>query len=154
MKILPTLAIAVAASAALAGPAAAKSTTYSGKTSGGTKITFKLSGSKISKIETMVPTVCMSTGSSVPRNGGELYRPPGSFTLGAGKQKASELQEAAMHYAEVTKNYHFTGKRKANGTVTGKLHVNFSFLTLSYGYSLGTIPWICSGDATFTAKAR
>ena len=153
MKILPSIALAVAASAALAGPAAAKSTTYTGKASGGHQITFKVSGNKVSKIETMVPAVCLSTQSAIPRNGGEIYRPPGSFTIGAGKQKVSELQDAAMHYAPVTKNYHVTVKRKGRA-ITGKLHVNFSFLTLSYGYSIGTIPWICQGDATFTAKAR
>lgn len=155
MKILPALAIAAAASAALAGPAGAKTTTYTGKTTGGNKITLKVSGTKVTKIDTMLPSTCVAT-TGVPRAGADFYRPPGAFTLNGVKQKASELQESAMHYAEVTKNYHFTARRRNARTISGKLHMNFSFLTLSFNTwgTPGTIPWICQGDGTFTARAR
>ncbi len=65
------------------------------------------------------------------------------------------LQDAAMHYDKVTKNYRVTLKRGTKkGRFTGKLHVNFSKQTLGYSSFSGTylIPWICQGDDRFIVR--
>jgi hypothetical protein len=134
----------------VAAPASAAS--YKGKTKGGSSITFKLKGTKISKVSTVVPTVCVeTTGGFGSRSGAEIYKPPGAFKLGKqGKKK--KLQPAAMNQGiEATKNYTFTSKRKKSGRITGKLKLNFSFLIPSlYGASI----YICSGSTSYSAKAR
>ncbi len=148
-------ALAVTALAATgASEAAAKSTTYKGKTKYGNTITFKRAGSKISQIKTLVPTTCVpatSRGGGPPSSGSEMFTPPGSFRVGP-ERRVAALQDAAMHYDKVTKNYRVTLKRGARGRLTGRLHVNFSKETLGYSSFSGTylIPWICQGDDAFT----
>ena len=145
-----SIALAVAAGLALAAPAAAKPVTYAGKTSGGTKITFKYAGGTARGVSTLLPVTCVAT-SGTPKAGMDLYAPPMAFAVGKGEQRASAgEQPTAMYSSPVTKNYRFTGKRKRSGTITGKLHMNFSYLTIGYDFS--AIPWICQGDGTFTAK--
>ena len=66
---LARTAVALAAVAALlvtAPLASAKSVSYKGKTKGGHTITFKRSGNKVSAINTLVPTVCISGSGSAP----------------------------------------------------------------------------------------
>ncbi len=57
------------------------------KTENGGKFTFKLSGKKISGIKGLLPTICLETaGSYQSRAGSELFRPPGTVTLGKNKK--------------------------------------------------------------------
>jgi hypothetical protein len=141
--------------AALAAPAAsaAKPVAYTGKTSGGSSITLKRSGSQVKALRTVVPTVCVeTTGSGQTRAGSELYRPPGAFTLGK-ERKVKALQPAAMNSGtKATKNY--TVKVTSSGSkLKGKLRLSFSFLRLDL---FRTLPYtfICTGTAKFTAKPR
>jgi len=146
---LTTTAVCALAALAVAAPAEAK--TYKGKTRSGSSISFKANGSKVSNLKTLVPASCISTQSSTPKAGGELFQPPGSFRFGQ-ETKAKQLQPAAMNQGiKATKNYRVTVNRKANGTITGKLHVNFSFLTPGYDIYTSVI-WICQGDDRFTVR--
>ena len=144
--------VLITATAALAAAPAAGAATLHGTTKDGTKITLKRSGGHVSKIRTMVPSVCVeTTGSGATRAGAEIARPPGSFRLGGGRQKASKLQPAAMNGAtKATKHYTVSLKRHGRG-VKGKVSVNLSFLIpdlfrqLPYMYS-------CVGTTTFTVR--
>ena len=143
-------ALAITAVAATgAGDAAAKSVTLSGTTEAGNQISFKRNGSRISKIKALVPTTCVPATSrgGLPTSGSEMFTPPGSFRIGS-VRKVAALQDAAMHYDKVTKNYRVTLKRGKKGRFTGKLHVNFSKQTLGYSSFSGhyLIPWVCQGD--------
>ena len=135
------------------GPAAAVTPGfYSGKTDGGHEISFKVSGGKISRLNGLVPTSCVSpTGGTLA--GGEIFKPPGSFAIGRTRQ-VQALQEAAMHYYDVTKHYRVTLKKGKRGKVSAKLHVNFSFETVDYsGWDGPRLKaWVCQGDDSFTAR--
>jgi hypothetical protein len=148
---LTAVAVAIAGGAT-AGPADAAKRTLKGKTQGGYSISMKRSGKSITAMKGMVPTSCVSPQGGTLA-GGEIFRPPGSFRLGATK-KTQALQDPAMHYDKVTKHYTVTLKRGRRGRITGRLHLNFSFQTLGSssfgGYYLKT--WICRGDDTFTAR--
>lgn len=149
-------ALAITAVAATgAGDAAAKSVTLSGTTEAGNRISFKRSGGTISKINALVRATCVpaTSGGGRPVSGGETFTPPGSFRIGR-ERKVSALQDAAMHYSKVTKNYRVTLKRGRKGRFTGQLHVNFSKQTLGYSSWRGTylIPWVCQGDDRFIVR--
>ena len=149
MKRTITALAVTAVAAAGAGDAAAKSVTLSGTTEAGNQISFKRSGARISQIKALVPTTCVPAipRSALPTSGSEVFTPPGSFRVGS-ERKVAALQDAAMHYDKVTKNYRVTLKRGTKGRFTGKLHVNFSKQTLGYSSFRGTylIGWVCQGD--------
>ena len=135
------------------GPAAAvKPGFYSGKTDQGNEISFKVSGGKISRLNGLVPTSCVSpTGGTLA--GGEIFKPPGSFAIGRTRQ-VQALQDPAMHYSDVTKHYRVTLKKGKRGSVSAKLHVNFSFETVDFsGWDGPRLKaWVCQGDDSFTAR--
>jgi hypothetical protein len=151
MKTSP-LALAAVTAALAAGAPAAGAATLHGKTKDGNRITLKRSGDTVSKIKTMVATMCVeTTGSGYTRAGGELFRPPGSYTLG-GTHKDSALQPAAMnHGTKATKNYTLKLRPASRGGVKGKLSVNFSFLIPDLYRSL-PYTYVCQGTTTFTAR--
>lgn len=154
IAVLSTIS-ALAIAAAGAGDAAAKSVSLSGTTEAGNKISFKRNGSRISQIKALVPATCVPASSRGGRtsSGSEMFTPPGSFRIGS-ERKVSALQDAAMHYDKVTKNYRVSLKRGTKGRFTGKLHVNFSKQTLGYSSFSGTflIPWVCQGDDRFIVR--
>src|SRR4051812_31750386 len=121
---LRTAAVAATAALAVAVPSAGAATLH-GTTGGGSKVTLKRSGAKVSKIRTMVPTMCVeTTGSGFTRAGGELFRPPGAFAMGR-ERKAKALQPAAMnHGTKATKNYTVKVTNAGGRAVSGKLSVN------------------------------
>ena len=152
MKSTLVVTTLVAALTVAAAPAAAvQPGSYAGKTDGGFRMSFKVKGNKVSKLSGMVPTTCGSpTGGA--RAGGEIFKPPGKFQIGK-TRKAKAKQHPAMHYSKVTKNYKVTLKKAGRGGFKAKLHVNFSFLTLEYGYDGPRLKtWICRGDDSFTAR--
>jgi hypothetical protein len=143
---------AVAAAALAIGVPGAGAATLHGTTDGGTTITLKRSGTKVSKIKTVVPAMCVeTTGSGQTRAGSELFRPPGSFSVGR-KAKAKALQPAAMnHGTKATKNYTVKLTGAGGRAVSGKLSVNFSFLIPDLFRSTPYI-YMCQGTTTFTAS--
>jgi hypothetical protein len=150
-RALPLAAVTAAATLA-AGVPGARAVTLHGTTKGGHQITLKRSGDRVSKIQTMVPTICTeTTGSGYTRAGAELFRPPGAYTVG-GKRKASALQPAAMNMGiKATKNYTVKLKRTSGTVVKGRLSLNFSFLIPDLYRSL-PYTYICQGTTTFSAS--
>jgi hypothetical protein len=149
-----TIAVIATAAALLtaAGPAAAKGTPYKGETQGGSSITFTLSGGKVGKVSTLVPTICADSTSRSTRAGGELYQPPGRLALNR-TVKTKALQRGAMTQgSEVTKNYTFTAKKRGP-KISGKLKLSFSYLVPDLFQTLPHI-YICSGSTGFTATPR
>lgn len=142
-------ALTVAALCLLAAPAAqAKPVAYTGKTTEGSKISFVLSGGKISRIKTLIPTSCASAQGGDPKAGLDVFQPPGGFTLGRSAKRKAEKQQTAMTYYDVTKNYTVT-TRLAGGRISGELAVNWSWVDVS-------VPKIytCLGNARFSARTR
>ena len=151
MRTRSLAALAAALSIVAAAPAA-DAATYEGKTEGGGRISFSLSGGKISRVNGAVPTVCLETmGSYQSRSGVELYQPPGSFRLGR-KAQVKALQPAAMNRGiAATKTYTLQARRAGKHRVAGKLRVTFSFLTLGPSIYQSYI-YLCSSSVSFSAK--
>ena len=153
---LTTAAVALAA----AGPAdAAKPVTYKGKTSAGTAVVVKRSGTTVTDLRAYVPAMCASSRTSDTRAGTEAFVLPEAVAIG-GEQKVSAQQAASMNTGSsaVTKNYTVTlSKAKgAKGAISGKISMNF-MLVEPYFNSMGYLDgntFICQGDATFTAKPK
>ena len=148
---VPTVVAALVALLAAAPAGAIQSGSHTAKTKNGFKVSFKVSGNKVSKFNGLVPASCISpTGGT--RVGGEVFQPPGKFTIGK-TRKVKVKQQAAMHSSKITKNYKVTLKRAKNGGLKAKLHVNFGFLTFEYGvYGPSLKTWICRGDDSFTVR--
>jgi hypothetical protein len=151
MKTRSLAALAAALSIAAAAPAA-DAATYKGKTEGGGRISFSLSGGSISRVNGSVPTVCLETmGSYQSRSGVEQYNPPGSFRLGRTAQ-VKALQPAAMNRGiKATKTYTLRTRRAGSHRVAGKLRVSFSFMGLGPSIYQSYI-YMCSSSVSFSAK--
>jgi hypothetical protein len=153
--VIPAVLAALAVAAA---PAAAKSVAYKGKTKAGDTITFTRDGPKIKNIQSMVPTICVTSsgGTGGSSAGGDLYKPPGAYALGQ-TVKRKALQRTPFYPDEVTKSYTVATKGAGNGKVTGKLDENFSYSILGIdpfsGNSYIRI-FLCRGVTTFTAMAK
>jgi hypothetical protein len=149
-RSIPLAVVAAAATFAFAVSTASAATLH-GTTDGGTKITLKRSGDKVTKVRTVVPTMCVeTTGSGMTRAGSELFRPPGSYAVGR-HRKSKALQPAAMNSgAKATKNYDVKLTDVDGRAVRGKLSVNFSFLIPDLFRSMPYI-YMCTGTAKFTA---
>jgi hypothetical protein len=148
--ILAALALGAAALPAAAG---AKTTSYHGKTRDGDPISFKIAGSRITKLSAFVPTLCLSTSGS-PMSGTDPFDPPGSFRLGRTTKVTATRPNAIWDTSDVTKNFFVTAKRDRAGWVSGKLHVDYSFLELVWTYPMSSRPRVCIGDTTFKLAPR
>ena len=149
-KLILTLVVGLlAATPATAGAA----TTYKGRTTGGTKISFRVSGGAISKIRTLVPTICMSTRSRGTKAGAENFWPSAGlrFKVGKAVKKTASKQSSAMAPGHsVTKTYTVSSKRRGR-KISGKLRLSFSwFVPDLYGY---WTTYMCTGVTSFTARS-
>jgi hypothetical protein len=146
------LAVGVAALPATAGARNHKvkhgRMTYHGKTREGDPISFTVVGSQITKLAAYVPTLCLST-SGLPMSGTDPFNPPGSFPLGRTGKVTAQQPNAIWNTSDVTKNFEVTTKRDRAGRITGKLHVDYSFLELIWTYPMSSRPRVCTGDTTF-----
>jgi hypothetical protein len=157
MKTAITTLTAIVAAGLVPAAAEAKAVSYKGKTRGGHTITFKRSGSKLSGVSTMIPTICVSTTRSGPgttKAGADIYQPGGRFKLGK-QVKRTIKQGSAFYSSPITKHYTFKSKAGRRGKVTGKLNVNFSYLVPDLiGYFGSYLIFICQGSTTFQATPR
>jgi hypothetical protein len=156
MKKLATLIAATALLAVGASAAQARSVAYVGKATGGEKVTFKLSGNRVSHLVTGVPTVCLSSSPLEAGNesGMEPFLPPGSFRFGP-EAKRKAQQRSAMWFGKITKFYRVKVRHAAHGRVTGHLQIAFSYLQPMYDYmNIHSVPFYCVGKASFTARPR
>lgn len=132
-------ALGAVALALAAVPAEAATKKYVGETKGGTKITFKQKGKKVSKLKTMI----------FVNSGIDFYEPPKAMRIGK-EVKQSKLQPSAVAGWEVTKNYTVNLTRKGK-KVKGKLALNFSFLVPDlYNPKI----YVCQGTTRLTAKPK
>ena len=135
--------------------AQARTVAYSGKTTGGHRITFKKTGNNIKRVKTGVPTVCLPTSSTFypSRSGVDLFNPPGSFKLNA-TTKRQKLQKTAMWHAKVTK-YYTLKLRRAGRKVKGSLQATFSYaLPVIDYYGPRLIIYVCRSNTKFSARPR
>ncbi len=149
-------ALTVIACLALAGPAAAaKTTTYKGKTSAGHPITIKTKNKKITYILGGVRMSCIPI-----QGGGRTYG--GSDIFGLHKiawslkrdHSLSVMGKPAFHWREVTQKHDlFLKRRGKGGVISGRMRLQYQFLISKFPIGTFSI-YSCLGGATFKAKAR
>jgi hypothetical protein len=135
-------ALAIAAALTVAGPAAAKSTQYQGKTKEGTKVSFVLSGKWVDQFRSSVPTTCVSAQGGNPIVTIHSWAPPYKYLLG---------RRAQVKYTDpYTTTYKISTKKAGKRKIKGKLALSYSMLANNTfgGYRILT----CYGTASFTAK--
>jgi hypothetical protein len=115
---------------------------YRGKTSGGSKVTFKLDKSWIRGFETKAPTTCGSAQGGNPKATAGWYQPPFDFKVGY-KIKYKDT-------TGITTHYNITTHRRAHKKIVGTFESNWSLLT-SDGWG-GYRILICEQKSSFTAK--
>lgn len=143
----------LAAALAAAGPAAAKPISYAGKTSGGHRIAFKLSGNKIVNPVTAVPVQCLSIqGGGSPSLGADPMYPLIKLKLGQNVEFKTK-QKPSSYYNEVVVNQQFSSHKSRNGAISGKLRMQYSYLIPKY--PIGTfVIYSCLGTTTYKAKPK
>jgi len=150
-KLVATLILAAALVGA--GPASAEAVSYNGKTSGGHKITFKLSGNKIVNPVAAVPVQCLSIqGGGSPTLGADPMYPLIKLKLGQNVEFKTK-QKPSSYYNEVVVNQQFSSRKSRNGTIKGKLRMQYSYLIPKY--PIGTfVIYSCLGTTTYEARPR
>jgi len=142
--------------AAAAPAAAAKPVSYKGKTEAGTTITFKRTGSSVSRLRADVPVLCVSTRTSDTRAGAESFNPPGRIRIGGEQAIQAELPVGIGMGDTATKNFRLTLTPGRRGAISGKLDLNFMAIEPyfnSMGYLDGNT-FVCQGSTTFSARPR
>jgi hypothetical protein len=153
MRKLITVLAAIALLAAVPASHAAKTKgiPYKGKTTGGHKVTFGLGKKKMYDFTTGVPMTCIPIqGTGNPITGVELWS-FGWVSLGLKDYKFKEKSKPSLWYNEVTRSHTVTTTRKRNGTVTGKIRVQYSFFQPKFPMPNFAI-YSCLGNTKFTAK--
>jgi hypothetical protein len=144
---------AIAAVFAVGAPAAgaAKRVPYKGKTTGGHKVSFGLGKKKMYDFTTGVPMTCIPIqGTGDPITGVELWS-FGWVKLGLKDKQFKEKSKPSLWYNEVTRSHTVTTTLKPNGTVTGKIRVQYSFFQPKFPMPNFAI-YSCLGTTKFTAK--
>jgi hypothetical protein len=152
MRKLTSL-IAVAALLVVAAPAAhaAKGVAYKGKTTGGHMLTFKLHKRVMDVFVTGVPMQCIPIqGGGSPISGAEVWNFD-RVKLGLKNFKFSEKSKPSLYYNEVTRNHTITTRRARNGTISGSIRVQYSFLIPKYPIGTFSI-YSCLGSTEFSAR--
>lgn len=148
------LAAAGIATVLLPGASLARSASvkYRGKTREGNAISFTVAGSRVTHLSAYVPTLCLPT-EGAPLSGADPFDPPGRFRVGTTGKATAKRHNAIWNSADVTKNFAVTTKRNRTGRISGKLHVDYSFLMILYTYPISSRPYVCTGDTTFQLPA-
>ena len=151
-KIIVALAAVVALLAATAPAAVAKPVKYSGKTSSGHKITFKVDRGRIYNLTAGIRMSCLSIqGGGAPISGAEVFGFRGYVPLKA-HNRYTFMEKPAFHYNEVTMNNDLWVKRRGR-SITGRMRLQYSFMIPKYPIGTFTI-YSCLGGAKFKAKAK
>lgn len=148
-----TALLAAVALLAAAAPAAeaAKGVPYKGKTNGGHKITFRLVKKRMFDFVTGVPVTCLPIqGGGSPQTGVELISWKWA-DLGLTDYKFTDMVKPSLHYNEVSMNHTVTTRRGRNGTVTGAIRVQYSFMISKYPIGTFSI-YSCLGNMKFSAR--
>jgi hypothetical protein len=154
MALSAVASVCLAAGGAPSALAESKATHYAGKTRDGDPISFTLVGSKVTKLQAYVPTVCGTPDpGGLPLSGSDPFDPPGSFPLAHTTKVKAKRPNAIWNTADVTKNFVVSFKRGRHGLVTGRLHADYSFLMIVYSYPISSRAYVCTGDTTISFKA-
>ena len=163
IAFLPILALlafggpATATALASAGEARSSATpangTYHGKIEKGGRVKFRLAGKRVTRINGLVPTLCLEFGGSYDtRFGLEYFNPPGAFILGRTEEAKASQPLALATGSKSTKHYTVTVRPAGSSRVKGRLKLWYSFLT--YGYPYYAYMWQCTSKVDFTAKLK
>lgn len=141
----------IAVGLAAAGPAAAKRkpVAYSGTTSGGAPIAFKLAKGKLRGLLSSVFVSCSTGTSSSVKGGVETFEPEAAVKVGP-EFKGTAKQYSPLAWQDVTKNYTITADRSGK-RITGSLSQSFSYFIPDLYYPRS---YFCWGTADFSAKAK
>jgi hypothetical protein len=150
-KLITFAAVAATFVAAVPVAQAAKGVPYKGKTSGGHKITFRYANNKMVKVVTGVPMTCIPIqGGGNPQTGVDLWT-AGWLKLPTRNLKVTETSPSALHYNEVEKHHTVNVHRNRNGTISGSIRVQYSFLIPKYPIGTFSI-YSCLGNMKFSAR--
>lgn len=149
--IAPLTAIAVLA---LAGPASAgKAVPYTGKTSSGHKVAFKVKNGRIHDLTAGIRVSCIPIqGGWLNLGGSEVFGFRGSRPLKS-HQSYSFMGKPAFHYSEVTMKNDLWVKRRGKDAISGRMRLQYSFLLPKYPIGTFTV-YSCLGGGTFKATRR
>ena len=148
-------ALTVIAALALAGPAAAaKTTTYKGKTSAGHPVTIKVKNKKIKEIVGGVRMSCIPIqGGGRTFGGSDVFGLGGSMPLKR-HQSHTVMGKPAFHWREVSQKHDFWLKRRGKGgVISGRMRLQYQYMISKFPIGTFSI-YSCLGGATFKAKAR
>ncbi len=149
--VTPLILIALLA---LAAPASAgRAVSYSGKTSSGHKITFKIKNKRVHDLTAGIRMSCIPIqGGGRPLGGSEIFGFRGSLPVRP-HSAYSFMEKPAFHFKEVTMKNDLWLTRHGARTMTGRMRLQYSFLVSKF--PIGTfVIYSCLGGGTFKAKAR
>jgi len=129
---------------------------YAGTTRDGDAISFTLAGAKLTQLKAYTPTLCgTSDPGGLPLSGSDPFDPPGAFPLARVTKRTAKRENAIWNTNLVTKNFVVSFRRGRHGVVTGKLHVDYSFLMIVYSYPISSRPWWwAAARSTWPARPR
>jgi hypothetical protein len=150
-KITATAAVLATGLVVAAAPAAAKpkAVNYSGTTTGGAQITFKLAKGKMKGLVSSIYVSCSTGTSSSVKGGVETFEPAAPVKVGP-EFKGTAMQYTPLAYQDVTKNYTITASRSGK-RITGSLSQSFSYFIPDLYYPR---TYFCWGTADFSARPR
>jgi hypothetical protein len=150
-KLLAFVAVAALFVAAAPAAHAAKGVPYKGKTTGGHSIKFKFAKGKMNNLVTAVPMTCIPIqGYGSPQTAADLWTAHG-LKVPVRDMKVTEQSKSALHYNEVTKNHTINTSRSRNGTISGSIRVQYSFMIPKFPIGTFTI-YSCLGNIKFKAR--
>lgn len=150
-KITATAAVLATGLVVAAAPAAAKpkAVAYSGSTSGGAQISFKLAKGKMKGLVSSLYVSCSTGTSQTVKGGVETVEPEAPVRLGP-EQKSTVKQYTPLAYQDVTKTYTIQASRSGK-RITGELGLSFSYFIPDLYYPR---TYYCYGTADFSARPR
>jgi hypothetical protein len=157
MRSIPTRIAVAAAALAMAGvpasAAAARTVTYTGKTSSGHKITFTSKNGRVKDLTAGIRMSCLAIqGGGAPVGGSEVFGFRGSLPFQE-HNRYTFMEKPAFHYNEVTMNNDLWLKRRGSRVISGRMRLQYQFLIPKYPPGTFSV-YSCLGGGTFTARAR
>ena len=151
------IAMLLATVALLAAPAVASASsrmiTYTGRTSSGHPVTFRVAHNRMYDLRAGVRVSCVPIQGPdrTPRGGTDLFGYKGYVPIRP-HVRFKFLDRTALYWDQVTKTHDMWIKRRGNA-IKARLRVQFSFLIPSLDPGVFTI-YSCLGGATFTARPK
>lgn len=146
---MATAAILATGLVVAAAPAAAKpkAVNYSGTTSGGAQVSFKLAKGKMKGLASSIYVECSTGPSSSSKGSVEEFEAPTAVKVGP-EYKATIKQYSPIAWQDVTKYYTVNATRSGK-RISGTLELAFSYFVPDLYYPR---TYFCFGSADFSAK--